>query len=63
MEADEDAALQARERAELPEEAEESARILATEREIQAEIPICRARELSRTLGLARSSYATAALD
>lgn len=62
MEADEEATLQARERAETPEEAEESARILGVERGIAADIPIRRARELRRTFGRADGRvYAAAA--
>jgi hypothetical protein len=64
MEADEDAAFQARERAEMPEEAEESARILGVERNIAADIAISRARELQRTFGRAGGrAYAAAAVD
>lgn len=62
MEADEEAAFQARERAETPDEAEESAWILAAEREIEADIPGCRARELMRTFGRSHRPYAAAAV-
>ena len=64
MEVDEEAALQARERAETPEEAEESARILRSEHGIGADIPNCLARELRRTFGQASDrAYAAAAAD
>lgn len=64
MEANEEAAFQARERAETPEEAEESARILGVERNIAADIPICLGRELQRTFGRAGGrAYAAAAAD
>ena len=51
MEADEEAAFQARERAETPSEQEESHRILMIEAEIEDEIPLLRRRELQRTFG------------
>jgi hypothetical protein len=64
MEAEEEAAFQARERAETPEEAEDSARILGVERGIAADIPICRERELRRTFGqVGGRAYAAAAAD
>jgi hypothetical protein len=64
MEADEEDALQARERAETPEEVDESARILGIERSIAADIPIRLTRELRRTLGRACGrAYAAAAAD
>jgi hypothetical protein len=64
MEVDEEAAFQARERAETPEEAEESARILRNERSIGADTPSCLARELQRTFGQAGGrAYAAATAD
>ncbi|HEV7400369.1 MAG TPA: hypothetical protein VGN84_08860 [Solirubrobacterales bacterium] len=64
IEADDEAAFQARERAETPEEAEESAMILGAERNIAAEIPICLARELRHAFGRAGGrAYAAAAAD
>ena len=63
MEADEEAAYQARERAETSLEREESARILATEAQIEAERPILRARELHRTFSRPKPTYAAAATD
>lgn len=62
MEGEEETAFKARERAETPREREESARITAAESEIQADIPICRARELQRTFGGTGRAYAAAAL-
>jgi hypothetical protein len=62
-EADDEAAYQARERAETSLEREESARILAIEAKIEAERPILRARELRRTFARLKPTYAAAAAD
>lgn len=63
MEAEEEAAFKARERAETPREREKSARIVAAESEIWVDIPVCRARELLRTFRGTSRLYAAAAVD
>jgi hypothetical protein len=62
MEADDEAAFQARERAETPEEREESARIRMVEAAIATEIPALRARELQKTFSRPAPAYAAAAM-
>lgn len=61
MEADEEAAFQTRERAETPDEQEESHRILGVEAQIEMEVPRLRARELQRTFMRSSHRYAAAA--
>lgn len=62
-EADEEAEYCARESAETPEEAEESARILMTEIEISIEAPPLRERELRWTFSGKKRVHAAAAAD
>lgn len=62
MEADDEAAFQARERAETPEEREESARIRMVEASTASETPALRARELQKTFSQSVPAYAAAAM-
>jgi hypothetical protein len=63
MEDAEEAACCAREEAETPEEAEESARIRMTEIQIEIEAPVLRERELRRTFARDKRVHAAAAAD
>ncbi|HEX7059991.1 MAG TPA: hypothetical protein VF176_09095 [Solirubrobacterales bacterium] len=63
MEAEEEEACQARERAETPEERKESLRILRVEAEIEAEIPLLRLRKLRKTFSRPKLAYAATAPD
>jgi hypothetical protein len=62
MEADEEAAHRARERAQTAEEVEESARIRMSEVEIAIEVPFLRDRELRRTFSQSKRAHAAAAI-
>lgn len=62
MEADEEAAHRARERAETAEEVEESARIRMSEVEIAIEAPFLRERELRRTFSQPKRAHAASAI-
>lgn len=63
MEEREEAEYRARERAETAQEEEESRRLLETEAEIEAEIPVLHAREMRRTFSRPARAYAAIASD